>query len=89
MLTRLRWFVAGVVTGALGAVYGLYRLRTAHRRVVEPDQLIDAVGHGVRSAGRSVRHAWDESREAIDEAEVELRRSYVDKRPPLRDVNDL
>ncbi len=31
MLTRLRWFVAGVVTGALGAVYGLYRLRTAHR----------------------------------------------------------
>jgi hypothetical protein len=89
MLSRLRWFLAGVVTGALGAVYGLYRLRTARRRVVEPDQLIDTVGGGLRSAGRSVRHAWDESREAIDEAEHEMRRSYVDKRPPLRDVNDL
>ena len=86
MLTRLRWFLAGLLAGALGAVYGLFRLRQARNRVVDPDQIVDVVGGAMKSVGRSVRDAWDESREAIGEAEGELRESYVDKRPHLRDV---
>jgi hypothetical protein len=86
MLSRMRWFVAGVVTGALGAVYGLYRLRQARHRVVDPDQIVDVVGGAMKSVGRTVRDAWDESREAITEAEGELRETYVDRRPRLRDV---
>jgi hypothetical protein len=86
MLARLRWFVVGVVAGALGAVYGLFRLRQARNRVVDPDQIVDVVGGAMKTVGRTVRDAWDESREAITEAEGELRDTYVDKRPHLRDV---
>ncbi len=86
MLTRLRWFLAGVLLGALSAVYGLFRLRQARHKVVDPDQIVDVVGGAMKTVGRSVRDAWDESREAIGEAEGELRESYVDKRPHLRDV---
>jgi len=86
MLARLRWFIVGVLTGALGTVYGLYRLRQARNRVVDPDQIVDVVGGAMKTVGRTVRDAWDESREAISEAEGELRDTYVDKRPRLRDV---
>ena len=86
MLTRLRWFLVGVATGALGAVYGLFRLRQARRQFVDPDQVVDVVGGAMRTVGRTVRDAWDESREAMTEAEDQLRDSYVDKRPHLRDV---
>ena len=87
MLVRIRWFVLGVITGALGAVYGLFRLRQARTKIVDPEQLVDTVGSAMKTVGRSVRDAWDESREAITEAEDELRVTYVDKRPHLRDVN--
>jgi hypothetical protein len=86
MLDRLRWFGAGAVLGALGSVYGLFRLRRARRRLVDPDQLVDTVGGAVKSVGRGVRDAWDESREAVTEAEAELRGAYVERRPHLRDV---
>lgn len=86
MLTRLRWFAVGLLTGALAAVYGLFRLRQTRQRVVDPDQIVDTVGGAMRTVGRSVRDAWDESREAITEAEVELREGYGDRRPHLRDV---
>jgi hypothetical protein len=86
MLTRLRWFAAGLLAGALGAVYALFRVRQARSRVVDPDQLVDVVGGAMKTVGRSVRDAWDESREAIVEAEGELRDGYVEKRPHLRDV---
>jgi hypothetical protein len=87
MLVRIRWFLIGVVTGALGAVYGLFRLRRARRRVIDPDDLVDTVGGAMRTVGRSMRDAWDESREAIVEAEDELRQDYLDRRPNLRDVS--
>ena len=86
MLTRLRWFLVGVVAGAFGAVYGLFRLRQARRQFVDPDQVVDVVGGAMRTVGATVREAWDESREAITEAENELRHSYVEGRPHLRDV---
>ena len=86
MLSRLRWFVLGVAAGALSAIYGLFRLRQARQAVIDPDQLVDVVGGAMKTVGRTVRDAWDESREAITEAEDELRDSYVDKRPHLRDV---
>ena len=88
MLTRLRWFVVGVVVGALGTVYGLFRLRHSRRRIADPDQLVDTVGGAMKSVGRTVRDAWDESRDAMTEAEDELRTSYTDRRPRLRDVAD-
>jgi hypothetical protein len=87
LLIRVRWFVAGVVVGALGAVYGLFRLRQARARVVDPDQVVDVVGGAMKTVGRSVRDAWDESREAIGEAEDELRGAYLDTRPHLRDLS--
>ena len=84
MLSRLRWFAAGVVVGALGAVYGLFRLRQTQQHVVDPDKVVDTVGGAIKTVGRSVRDAWDESREAIDEAEHELRTDYLERRPRLR-----
>lgn len=86
MLVRLRWFVLGMVTGALGAVYCLFRLRQARTKIIDPDQVVDTVGGAMKSVGRSVRDAWDESREAITEAEDELRGAYTDRRPHLRGV---
>jgi len=86
MLSRLRWFVAGVVVGALGAVYGLFRLRQTQQHVVDPDKVVDTVGGALKTVGRSVRDAWDESREAIDEAEAELRDDYLARKPRLRDA---
>ncbi len=83
MLKRLRWFAVGVVVGALGSVYGLFRLRQTRNRFVDPDQLVDTVGSTLRSVGGTVRDAWDESREAMGEAEDELRRDYVGRRPRL------
>jgi hypothetical protein len=88
MITRLRWFVVGIVAGALGAVYGLFRLRHSRQRFADPDQLVDTVGGAMKSVGRTVRDAWDESRDAMTEAEDELRASYTDRRPRLRDVSD-
>lgn len=88
MITRVRWFVVGVVAGALGAVYGLFRLRDSRRRFVDPDQLVDTVGGAMKTAGRTLRDAWDESRDAMGEAEDELRTSYVERRPRLRDTGD-
>lgn len=85
---RLRWFAVGLVTGSLGSVYGLFRLRRARRQVVDPEQLVDSVGGAVRTIGRGARDAWDESREAVAEAEAELRRSYVERRPHLRLSDD-
>ena len=85
MLGRLRWFGAGILAGALGSLYGLFRMRQAQRRVVDPDQLVDAVGGAVKTVGRGVRDAWDESREATAEAEAELRDAYLGRRPHLRD----
>ena len=86
MLARMRWFLAGLLAGALGSVYGLFRMRQARRAVVDPDQLVDAVGGAMKTVGRGVRDAWDESREAISEAETEMRASYLDGRPQLRDL---
>jgi hypothetical protein len=86
MLGRIRWFIAGLVAGALGSVYSLFRLRQARRQVVDPDQLVDTVGGAMKTVGRSVRDAWDESREAMTEAETQLRATYVDNRPHLRDL---
>ena len=88
MITRLRWLVVGIVAGALGAVYGLFRLRHSRQRFADPDQLVDTVGGAMKSVGRTVRDAWDESRDAMTEAEDELRTSYTDRRPRLRDVSD-
>lgn len=88
MITRLRWFVVGLVAGALGAVYGLFRLRHSRQRFADPDQLVDTVGGAMKSVGRTVRDAWDESRDAMTEAEDQLRTSYTDRRPRLRDVSD-
>jgi hypothetical protein len=86
MAARLRWFVLGLTAGALGSVYGLFQLRRAQRRVVDPDQLVDTVGGAMKTVGRGMRDAWDESREAVSEAEAELRTAYVDRRPHLRDI---
>ena len=86
MLVRLRWFVLGILTGALGAIYGLFRLRQARTKIVDPDKLVDTVGGVMKTVGSSVRDVWDESREAITEAEDELRVSYTERRPHLRDV---
>jgi len=83
MLKRLRWFGAGVLVGALGSVYGLFRLRQTRNRYVDPDQLVDTVGSTLRTIGGTVRDAWDESRDAMEEAEVELREDYVGRRPRL------
>ena len=83
MMKRLRWFAAGALVGALGSVYGLFRLRQTRNRYVDPDQLVDAVGSTLRTVGGTVREAWDESREAMSEAEDELRRGYVGRRPRL------
>jgi hypothetical protein len=88
MITRLRWFVVGIVAGALGAVYGLFRLRHSRQRLADPDQLVDTVGGAMKSVGRTVRDAWDESRDAMSEAEDELRTTYTERRPHLRDVGD-
>jgi len=85
MFARLRWFLVGLVAGALSSIYGLFRLRQARQAVVDPDQLVDTVGTAMKTVGRGVRDAWDESREAIDEAEAELRAAYVANRPALRD----
>jgi hypothetical protein len=84
VITRLRWFVVGVVAGALGAVYGLFRLRQSRQRFADPDQVVDAVGGAMRTVGRTVRDAWDESRDAMTQAETELRDSYVERRPRLQ-----
>jgi hypothetical protein len=86
MITRLRWFLAGLAAGAVAAVYGLFRLRQARRQVVDPDQLVDTVGGAMKSAGRGVRDAWDETRIAMDEAEESLRASYLESRPHLRET---
>jgi hypothetical protein len=86
MVARVRWFVLGLVAGALGSVYGLFRLRRAQRQVVDPDLLVDSVGGAMKTVGRSMRDAWDESREAVSEAEDELRTAYVERRPHLRDI---
>lgn len=88
MITRIRWFVLGVVAGALGAVYGLFRLRHSRQRFADPDQLVDTVGGAMKSVGRTVRDAWDESRDAMTEAEDQLRTSYTERRPRLRDVTE-
>jgi len=88
VLTRLRWFVVGLLAGALGAVYGLFRLRHSRQRLADPDQLVETVGGAMKTVGRTVRDAWDESREAMSEAEDELRTSYTDRRPRLRDLGD-
>jgi hypothetical protein len=88
VITRLRWFVVGIVAGALGAVYGLFRLRHSRQRFADPDQLVDTVGGAMKSVGRTVRDAWDESRDAMSEAEDQLRTSYTERRPRLRDVTD-
>lgn len=88
MLSRLRWFAVGLAAGALGAVYGLFRLRHSRQRLADPDQLVDTVGGAMKTVGRTVREAWDESREAMSEAEDELRTSYTERRPRLRDVDD-
>lgn len=88
MLTRLRWFAVGLLAGALGAVYGLFRLRHSRQRLADPDQLVETVGGAMKTVGRTVRDAWDESREAMSEAEDELRTSYTDRRPRLRDLGD-
>jgi hypothetical protein len=85
---RLRWFVAGLATGALTSIYGLFRLRRARRRVVDPDQLVDSVGGAMKTLGRGARDAWDESREAVAEAEAELRDTYIERRPHLRVSGD-
>ena len=86
MVSRLRWFAAGLAAGALSSIYGLFRLRQARRRVVDPDQLVDTVGGAMKTVGRGARDAWDESREAVAEAEAELRQEYVARRPHLRDA---
>lgn len=86
MLHRLRWFAAGLLTGALGAVWGLYRLRQTRERLTSADQVVDTIGGAVQTVGATVREAWDESREAIREAEQELRDGYVTGRPHLRRV---
>jgi hypothetical protein len=87
MVGRLRWFAAGLAAGALTSIYGLFRLRRARRRVVDPDQLVDTVGGAMKTVGRGVRDAWDESREAVTEAEAELRDTYLGGRPHLRDLS--
>jgi hypothetical protein len=87
VISRLRWFVVGLVAGALGAVYGLFRLRHSRQRLADPDQLVDTVGGAMKAVGRTVRDAWDESRDAMTEAEDELRTSYTERRPRLRDVD--
>jgi transposase len=86
MLRRLQWFAAGLVAGALGSLYGLFRMRQARRRVVDPEQLVETVGAAVTSLGRGVRDAWDESRDAVAETEAELRADYLRRRPHLRDA---
>lgn len=86
MLTRIRWFVLGVAAGALGAVYGLFRLRESRRRFTDPEKIVDSVGGAVKTVGSTVRDAWDESRHAIRQAEDELRDDYVEKRPRLRRI---
>ena len=86
MVRRLQWFAAGLVAGALGSIYGLFRMRQARRKVVDPDQLVDTVGGAMKSVGRGARDVWDESREAVGEAEAELRESYLARRPHLRDT---
>jgi hypothetical protein len=85
---RLQWFVAGLATGALTSIYGLFRLRRARRAVVDPDLLVDSVGGAMKTLGRGARDAWDESREATAEAEAELRDAYLARRPHLRVSGD-
>ena len=86
MIGRLRWFAAGIAAGALGSIYGMFRLRRARRQVVDPDQLVDTVGGAMKTVGRGMRDAWDESREAVGETEAELRAGYLRRRPHLRDA---
>lgn len=88
MLKRARWFGLGAVVGALGSMYGVFRLRQAQQAVVDPDHLIDSVGQTLRTVGRAVRDAWDESRDAIDETESTMTKRYVDRRPRLHEVTE-
>ena len=87
MFKRVRWFGLGVVAGGFATMYGLFQLRQVRGRAIDPEQLVDVVGSTLRTMGRGARHAWDESQEAITQAEDELRASYLDRRPRLRDVN--